>query len=90
MRDFFSELKRRRVYKVAVIYAAVAWVMVQIADVILDNFIASERAMQGIILLTVLGFPVALVLAWVYDITPEGIKRTPLVEKNGSTSSDDQ
>ena len=76
MRDFFSELKRRRVYKVAVLYAVVAWVIVQIADVVLENFNVPERGMQGVILLASIGFPIALVLAWVYDMTPQGIERT--------------
>lgn len=76
MRGFFAELKRRHVYRVAVIYAAVAWLAVQIADVVLENFNLPERAMQLVILCAALGFPVALVLAWLYDLSARGIQRT--------------
>jgi TolB-like protein len=73
MRDFFAELRRRHVYKVAVFYAAAAWILVQIADLVLENFNASDRVMQGVILAAALGFPVSMLLAWMYDLTPSGI-----------------
>jgi len=76
MRGFFAELKRRHVYRVAVIYAAVAWLAVQIADIVLENFNLPERVMQIVILCAALGFPVALVLAWLYDLSARGIQRT--------------
>jgi TolB-like protein/Flp pilus assembly protein TadD len=77
MRDFFSELKRRHVYKVAVFYAVTAWIMIQIADLVLENFNASDRIMQGVIVLAAVGFPIVLVLAWMYDLGPEGVVVTP-------------
>lgn len=88
MRGFFAELKRRHVYRVAVIYAAVAWLAVQIADVVLDNFNLPERAMQLVILCAVLGLPIALVLAWLYDLSDRGIQRTaPQGVVNGAVTA---
>lgn len=76
MRSFFAELKRRHVYRVAVIYAASTWLFVQIADIVLENFNLPERAMQLLIVCIALGFPVVLVLAWIYDLSLSGIRRT--------------
>ena len=80
MRSFFAELKRRHVYRVAVLYAAVTWLFVQIADIVLENFNLPERAMQLIILCIALGFPVVLVLAWIYDLSLSGIRRTAALD----------
>jgi len=74
--NFFSELKRRNVYKVAVAYAVVGWLVIQIASTILPAFHAPEWVVQTLIVIVALGFPVALVIAWAFEMTPEGIKRT--------------
>ena len=79
-RNFFVELKRRNVYKVAVAYAIVGWLVVQVASIVLPTFHAPEWVLQTIVMLAVLGFPVALVLAWAFDVTPEGIKRAEDVD----------
>jgi TolB-like protein len=73
---FLSELKRRRVYRVAVVYAAVAFVIWQAAEIAVPGLNLPAWVLTLVILLTVLGFPVSLVLAWAFDITPEGVKRT--------------
>jgi TolB-like protein/Flp pilus assembly protein TadD len=73
--NFFSELKRRNVYKVAVAYAVVAWLTIQAASIFLPAFNAPQWAMQIVILILVIGFPIALVFSWAFEITPEGIKR---------------
>ena len=73
--NFFAELKRRNVYKVAVAYAVVAWLTIQAASIFLPAFNAPQWAMQIVILILVLGFPIALVFSWAFEITPEGIKR---------------
>ncbi|UCC81707.1 MAG: hypothetical protein JSW46_11905 [Gemmatimonadota bacterium] len=73
---FLSELKRRRVYRVAVVYVAVAFVIWQAAEIAVPGLNLPGWVLTLVILLTVLGFPVALVLAWAFDITPEGVKRT--------------
>jgi TolB-like protein/Tfp pilus assembly protein PilF len=74
-RNFFAELKRRNVYKVAVAYAVVSWLLIQIATQVFPFFDIPNSAVRVVVLLLVLGFPVALVLAWAFEITPEGIKR---------------
>jgi len=73
--NFFAELKRRNVYKVAVAYAVVAWLVIQVASIVLPTFHAPEWTLQVIIALIVIGFPAALVCSWAFEITPEGIKR---------------
>ena len=74
-RNFFAELKRRNVYKVAVAYAVVAWLTIQAASIFLPAFNAPQWAMQIVILILVVGFPIALVFSWAFEITPEGIVR---------------
>jgi TolB-like protein/Flp pilus assembly protein TadD len=73
--SFFAELKRRNVYKVAVAYAVVAWLTIQAASIFLPAFDAPQWAMQIVILILVVGFPIALAFSWAFEITPEGIKR---------------
>jgi TolB-like protein/Flp pilus assembly protein TadD len=73
---FFAELKRRNVYKVAVAYGVVGWLIVQVATSVLPTFHAPDWVAQTLIVLVLLGFPVALVIAWAFEITPEGMKRT--------------
>jgi TolB-like protein len=74
--SFLAELKRRNVYKVAVAYGVVGWLIVQVATSVLPTFHAPEWVAQTLIMLVVLGFPVALIIAWAFEMTPEGIKRT--------------
>lgn len=74
--NFFAELKRRNVYKVAVGYGVVGWLIVQVATSVLPTFHAPDWVAQTLIVLVVLGFPVALVIAWAFEMTPEGMKRT--------------
>jgi len=78
--NFFAELKRRNVYKVAVAYAVVAWLVIQIATQVFPFFEIPNWAVRLVVLLLIIGFPVALVLAWAFEITPEGIKRTEDVD----------
>ena len=82
--SFFSELKRRNVYKVAVAYAVVGWLVIQIGSTVLPTFHAPEWVAQVLVVFVVLGFPIALVLAWAFEITPEGIKRESEVSANAS------
>ena len=76
MRRFFSELKRRKVYRVAIAYAVAAWLVAQVVTQIFPVFEVSQWALRSMIVLLIIGFPIALILAWAFDITPEGIKRT--------------
>src|SRR3977135_4158252 len=75
-KKFFTELKRRKVYRVAVAYAVVSWLLIQIATQVLPFFEIPTWTVRLVIGLRVLGFPVALLLSWAFDLTPEGIKRT--------------
>jgi adenylate cyclase len=74
MSNLFQELKRRKVFRVGAAYAVVAWLLIQIASEILPTFEAPLWISQSIILILILGFPIALVLAWAYEMTPDGIR----------------
>src|SRR4051812_17948686 len=82
--SFFAELKRRNVYKVAVAYAIAAWLLIQASSIFLPAFDAPGWSMRAMIILLAICFPVALVLAWAFEITPEGIKRESEIERNKS------
>jgi TolB-like protein/cytochrome c-type biogenesis protein CcmH/NrfG len=86
-RSFFAELKRRNVYKVAVAYAVVAWLLIQVATQVFPFFEIPNWAVRLVVLLLILGFPVALILAWAFEITPEGIKRAEDVSPDESITS---
>jgi TolB-like protein/Flp pilus assembly protein TadD len=74
--NFFAELKRRNVYKVAAAYAVVGWVVIQVSSTVLPTFHAPEWVVQTLIVLMALGFPIALLIAWAFELTPQGLKRT--------------
>src|SRR5207247_9514919 len=78
--NFFAELKRRNVYKVAVAYAIVSWLLVQIATQVFPFLEIPNWVVRLVIMLVAIAFPIALVLAWSCEITPEGIKRTEDVD----------
>jgi TolB-like protein/Flp pilus assembly protein TadD len=80
-RNFFGELKRRNVYKVAVAYAVVAWLLIQVATQVFPFFEIPNWAVQLVVLVIVIGFPIATVLAWAFEMTPEGIKREAEVDR---------
>ncbi len=73
---FLTELKRRNVYKVAIAYAVVAWLLMQVASQIFPFFEIPNWAVRLVVLLLVIGFPIAFILGWAFELTPEGIKRT--------------
>src|SRR5207342_385406 len=73
---FFGELKRRNVYKVAVAYAVVGWLLIQVATQVFPFLEIPNWMIRLVILLTAFGFPVALIIAWAFELTPEGVKRT--------------
>src|SRR6266550_1347884 len=85
-KGFFGELKRRNVYKVAVAYAVVSWLLIQVATQVFPFFEIPNWAVRLVVLLLILGFPVALILSWAFEITPEGIKRESEVALNQSTT----
>src|SRR5438128_7661017 len=73
---FLTELKRRKVYRVAVAYAIVAWLLIQAASILFPTFEAPPWVMKVFVTAVILGFPVALILAWAFDLTPAGITRS--------------
>jgi TolB-like protein/Tfp pilus assembly protein PilF len=78
--NFFAELKRRNVYKVAVAYAVVGWLLVQVATQVFPFFEIPNWGIRLVVLAIVIGFPIALVLAWAFETTPQGIKRTEVAD----------
>ena len=74
-KNFFAELKRRNVYKVAIAYGVLAWLLMQVASQIFPFFEIPNWAVRLVVILLIIGFPVALILAWAFELTPEGIKR---------------
>jgi len=82
--NFFAELKRRNVYKVAVAYAVVAWLLIQAASIFFPAFDAPPWVMKIFIIVIIFGFPVALIFSWAFEITPEGIKLESEIEPNKS------
>jgi len=84
MRSFFKELRRRNVYRVGAMYAVAGWLLVQIATQVLPIFEVSALALRLIVLVILAGFPVALALSWIYEVTPQGIKRTEEVAPHES------
>ena len=83
-RHFVSELRRRNVYKVAVAYAVVAWLLIQAASIFLPAFDAPPWVMKIFIIVIIFGFPVALIFSWAFEITPEGIKLESDIEADKS------
>jgi TolB-like protein/Tfp pilus assembly protein PilF len=83
MNNFFGELRRRNVYKVAVAYAVVGWLLIQIATQVFPFLEIPNWAVRLVIMFVVIGFPIALVIAWAFEATPEGIKRTEDADLSG-------
>ncbi len=75
MSGIFSELRRRNVFRVAIAYAVVGWLVAQIADVALASFSAPDWVMKTLLLLLIIGLPVAIILAWAFELTPDGVRR---------------
>src|SRR5204862_1516300 len=80
LEKFFTELKRRNVYKVAVAYAVVAWLLIQVATQVCPFFEIPNWPVLLVVLLIIIGFPIALVIAWAFELTPEGLKRTEVAD----------
>jgi adenylate cyclase len=80
-KTFFAELKRRNVYKVAIAYAVVAWLLMQIATQVFPFLEIPNWAIRLVIMLIVIGFPIALIIAWAFELTPEGLKRTEFADE---------
>ena len=86
---FFYELQRRHVVRVAIAYAVAAWVLLQLASIVFPTFGAPEWVLKVVIALLALGFPLALALAWAFELTPEGIRRTEPALSSGARAPED-
>ena len=84
MSSFFEELKRRNVFRVGLAYVITAWILAQVADLALDNFGAPAWVMKSLLLLLLIGFPLALIFAWAFEKTPEGIVLEKHVDRSRS------
>jgi TolB-like protein len=82
--NFIEELRRRNVFRIAVAYLVTAWVMLQLADIVLESMEAPNWVIQAFMLALGLGFPIALVFAWAFEMTPEGIKKEKDVDRSQS------
>jgi TolB-like protein/Tfp pilus assembly protein PilF len=85
--NFFSELRRRNVYKVAVAYAVVAWLLIQIATQVFPFFEIPNWAVRLVVLLLIISFPIALIIAWAFELTPQGLKRTEAADRKPAKPS---
>ncbi|PKL97037.1 MAG: adenylyl cyclase, partial [Gammaproteobacteria bacterium HGW-Gammaproteobacteria-7] len=84
--SLWAELKRRNVIRVAVFYLLAAWLVVQVAETVLPVFGVPEGVLRGLIVLLALGFVPTLVFAWIYELTPEGLKRESQISDARSIS----
>ncbi|MEJ2297240.1 MAG: hypothetical protein P8X94_01790 [Woeseiaceae bacterium] len=88
MSSLFNELRRRNVFRVAIAYVAVAWLILQVADIVLDNFGTPGWVMKTLMFVLAIGFPVAVLFAWAYEMTPEGLKREVEVDRSQSITGE--
>src|SRR2546429_9887348 len=89
-KGLFGELKRRNVYKVAVAYAIVGWLLVQVATQVFPFLEIPNWVVRLVIALVMIGFPIALIIAWAFELTPEGIKRAEDVDLSASRRSNNR
>ncbi len=88
IKKYIAELKRRNVFKPAIAYLLVAWLIVQVADIVLSTFDAPPYIMKTLMFILIIGFPLSLILTWIYDFTPKGFKKTGDIEEGMPVSSE--
>ena len=79
--SLFKELKRRNVFRVGIAYVVVAWLVAQVVDLVLESFGAPSWVMKSLLVILAAGLPLAIVFAWAFEMTPEGIKREREVDR---------
>ena len=84
MSQLFQELKRRNVFRVGLAYLAIAWLVLQVSDIVIDPIAAPDWLMKALMFFLAIGFPIAVLFAWAYEMTPEGIKREADVDRSAS------
>src|SRR6266550_3571107 len=82
LQNFFDELKRRHVYRVAIAYGVVAWLLIQVATQVFPFFEIPNWVVRLVVLVVALGFPIALIIAWAFEMTPQGVKRAEDIAPN--------
>lgn len=82
--SFFNELKRRNVIRVGIAYAVISWLIMQFSDVVLNNIEAPVWVFKVIMLILAIGFPIALIFAWAFEMTPDGLKKEKDVDRSQS------
>jgi TolB-like protein/Flp pilus assembly protein TadD len=87
LKKYIAELKRRNVFKPAIAYLVVAWLIVQVSDIVLSTFDAPSYIMKTLMFFLIIGFPLNLIFSWIYEFTPKGIKRTEHLEQGVTVSS---
>ena len=85
--SFFNELKRRNVFKVGIAYAIVAWLLLQLSDMLVPALHLPEWFNSGVVFVLIIGFPIALIFAWAFEMTPEGIKKEKDVDRSQSITN---
>ena len=85
--SLFEELKRRNVFRVGIAYAVSAWVLLQVVDLVLENVAAPQWVMQIFMLALAIGFPIAIIFAWAFELTPEGVKLEKDVDRSKSITT---
>ncbi len=88
VKKYIAELKRRNVFKPAIAYLLVAWLIVQVADIVLSTFDAPPYIMKALMYVLIIGFPLNLILTWIYDLTPKGFKKTEHIKEELSVLSE--
>ena len=81
LKKHISELKRRNIFKSAIAYLVVAWLIAQVAAIVFPTFDAPAYFMKTLIFILFIGFPINIIIAWIYELTPEGIKKTDSADK---------
>lgn len=84
-KHFFQELKRRHIFRVATVYVIVGWIIIQVVTAIFPTFDFPEWTIQFVIVLMAIGFPIALIVAWAFEMTPKGVKRTEVAVEESSS-----
>ena len=87
MSSLFQELKRRNVFRVAIAYIAVAWLVLQVSDIVFESFGTPDWVMKTLMFVLAIGFPLAVLFAWAFEMTPEGIKKEKDVDRTQSITS---
>ena len=85
--QLFIELQRRNVFRVTIGYVVSSWLLAQVADLVLESIGAPDWVMQVFMLVVAVGFPLALIIAWAFEMTPEGIKRESEVDRSQSVTA---